>query len=118
MMKKLLEGLNKNIGIRGSIIMTLDGVVVEACLGGGLDEETIAALASSILQGVTRPDPSFGIGKVSRFSLSAKHGRLIFEIMESLVLVVVTDKNIDLDITLLEIAGLAKRLQRMVKISV
>jgi predicted regulator of Ras-like GTPase activity (Roadblock/LC7/MglB family) len=116
-MKKLLEGLNENIGIRGSLIMTLDGVVVEACLGG-LDEETIAALASSLLQTLTRPVSSFEIGKVARFSLSAKHGRLIFEIMESLVLVVVTDKNIDLDITSLEIAGLAKRLQRMVKISI
>jgi hypothetical protein len=50
--------------------------------------------------------------------MTAKHGRLVFEIVESLVLVVVTDKDIDLDITLLEISGLAKRLQRMVKISV
>ena len=104
--------------VRGSFVMTCDGVVVDACLDDDLDQETIAALASSLLKVLIKSDSAIQIGEVSRFTLFAKHGRLLFEIGESLVLVVVADKNIDLDITSLEISGLAKRLQRMIRISV
>jgi predicted regulator of Ras-like GTPase activity (Roadblock/LC7/MglB family) len=117
-MKNLLTGLNESIGIRGSLVITRDGVVVAACMGEDLDRETLAALTSSVLVALKGAGPSLELGEISRFTLSAKHGRLIFEITEALVLVVITDKDIDLDITLLEIAGLAKRLQRMVKITV
>lgn len=117
-MKKLLKKLNKSIGIRGSLIITRDGVTVEASMEEHLNQDTIAALASTLLKAVSGSRAPQEIGDVTRFTMSSKHGRLIFEIMESLVLVVVTEKNIDLDITMLEIAGLAKRLQRMARISV
>ena len=117
-MEDLLRNLNKGVGIRGSLVMTRDGMVVADCLGDSYEKEAIAALASSVLQALTGPSEPGGVGSVSRFTLSARHGRLIFEIVESLVLVVVTDKDIDLDITMLEIAGLAKRLQRMIRITV
>lgn len=118
-MREVLKNLNESVGVRGSLVMTKEGVVVAACLGDDLEQETIAALASSVLGALGRSrKSSFHLGEVARFTLYAKHGRLIFEIVESLVLVVVTDKYIDLDITLLEIAGVAKRLQRMAQISV
>ena len=69
-MKKMLKGLNENIGIRGSFVMTRDGVVVEACLSGALDQETIAALASSLLMVILKPTSSFHIGDPSRILLS------------------------------------------------
>ena len=118
-MRELLKNLNESVGVRGSLVMTKEGVVVAACFGDDLEKEAIAALASSVLMalGGSRSS-SFHLGEVARFTLSAKHGRLIFEIVASLVLVVVTDKNIDLDITMLEIAGVANRLQRMAQISV
>jgi predicted regulator of Ras-like GTPase activity (Roadblock/LC7/MglB family) len=117
-MENLLKNLNKGVGIRGSMVITRDGVIVAASLDDSLEKEAIAGLASSVLQTLTKPGVSGDVGEVSRFTLSARHGRLIFEIVESLVLVVVTQKDIDLDITLLEIAGLAKRLQRMIRITV
>ncbi len=117
-MKKLLQGLNENIGVRGSLIMTRDGVLVEDCLNVSLEQETIAALASSLLNTFSRTDSSFRVKKPCRVTLSAKHGSLIFEIMESLVLVTVVDKGIDIDVTMLEITGLARRLQRMTRIEV
>ncbi len=117
-MKELLKSLNEGVGIRGCLVMTRDGVVVASSLGDDLEEETVAALASSILIALMKPEKGLELGEAARFTLSAKHGRLIIEIMESLVLVVVTDKDIHLDITLLEIAGMGRRLQRMIRISV
>ncbi|MHC4941449.1 MAG: roadblock/LC7 domain-containing protein [Planctomycetota bacterium] len=117
-MKELLKGLNESIGIRGSLVITKDGVIVQSLMADDLEEETIGALASSVLNALMDPGSSRWLGDVTRFTMTAKHGRLVFEIVESLVLVVVIEKDIDLDITLLEISGLAKRLQRMVKISV
>jgi len=122
-MNEQLKKLNENIGINGSLVITRDGVVIASCLKENLEEESVAALASSIINALLKPVSSFrmgsfNFGEISRFTLSARYGRLIFEIMESLVLVVVTDKNMDLDINLLEITGTANRLQRMTRISV
>ena len=89
-MKELLKNLNEGVGIRGCLVMTRDGVVVASSLDDDLEEETVAALASSILIALMKPEKGFELGDAARFTLSAKHGRLIFEIMESLVLVVVT----------------------------
>ena len=118
-----LKKLNEAVGIRGSLIMTPDGMVVASNLGRGLDEETIAALASSVLKALENPASSFrmgsfSLGDVARFTLSSAHGRLIFEIVDNLVLVAVTDKDMDLELTLLEIAGVTKRLQRMTQLTV
>ena len=110
--------MNESVGVRGSLVISRDGVVIASCLGEYLDEEVIAALASSIFLTLMRPAEKTRLGEPTRFTLSAKHGRLIFELMESLVLVVVTDKDIHLDITMLEIAGVGRRLQRMTRISV
>ena len=117
-MKKLLKELNEGVGVRGSLVMTRDGVVAASCLGDEVDENALAALTSSVLLALEGSPGRDLSGEAVRFTLSAKHGRLIFEILESLVLVVVTDKDIQLDITLLEIAGMGRRLQRMTRISV
>ena len=117
-MKEYLTRLNECVGIRGSLVITRDGVIVASSMGDELEQETIGALASSVLNALIGPGASPWVGEVSRFTLTARHGRLIFEIMKSLVLVVATDKDIDLDITQLEISGMAKRFQRMVRISV
>jgi predicted regulator of Ras-like GTPase activity (Roadblock/LC7/MglB family) len=117
-MKEILNSLNEGVGVRGSLVISRDGVVIASSLGEDLDEEAIAALASSIFITLMRPAAKIRLSEPTRFTLSAKHGRLIFEIMESLVLVVVTDKDLHLDITMLEIAGVGRRLQRMTRISV
>lgn len=122
-MNKQLQMLNQGLGVRGSLVITKDGVVVASNLGDGLEVETVGALTSSVIQALMNPATSFRMGSfqagdITRFTLTAKYGRLIFEIKESLVLVVVTDKKIDLEFTLLEIAGTANRLQRMINISV
>ena len=46
-MVSILEELNKEIGIIGSIVVTPDGMVVASALGPDLDDETVAALASN-----------------------------------------------------------------------
>ncbi|MBU0754930.1 MAG: roadblock/LC7 domain-containing protein [Planctomycetes bacterium] len=117
-MIEYLSGLNESVGVRGSLIITRDGVIVASSMADDLDQEVIGALASSVIKALTGQGAENWIGEASRFTLTARHGRLIFEIMESLILVVATEKDIDLDITLLEISGLANRLQRMVRISV
>lgn len=117
-MKNLLKELNEGVGIRGSLVMTRDGVVAASCLPRDVDETAVAALTSSVLLALQGASAGTRFEGAERFTLSAKHGRLIFEILESLVLVVVTEKDIQLDITLLEIAGMGRRLQRMTRISV
>ena len=53
-MREILEELNQTAGIRGSMVMTHDGMVAASDLGLDLEEEVVAALASSLLIAVTK----------------------------------------------------------------
>ncbi|MHC5078874.1 MAG: roadblock/LC7 domain-containing protein, partial [Planctomycetota bacterium] len=47
-MLEILRRLNTGVGVRGSMIVTSEGIVVAADLGGELEEERVAAMASSV----------------------------------------------------------------------
>ena len=48
-MKDLLSDLNQVPCVQGSMVITDDGIMVAAALSQGLDEDTVAALSSSLV---------------------------------------------------------------------
>ena len=48
-MKNILNELNKEVGIQGSMVMTPDGIMVASAIGPDLEEEIVAAIFSSLL---------------------------------------------------------------------
>jgi predicted regulator of Ras-like GTPase activity (Roadblock/LC7/MglB family) len=48
-MKDILEKLNKSVGVKGSMIVTSDGITVASVLGKDMDENLVAAMASNTI---------------------------------------------------------------------
>jgi len=117
MMKEVLAELNKEVGVRGSAIVTRDGIVVAADVGGGLKEEAVAAMASSIILATEKAAQDVGLGSLRQFILTSAYGKMVFVDLERAFLVVVADMTIDLDMTLLEIAGVAHRLKNLLTLT-
>lgn len=115
-MREVIRELKERLGVRGALVMTPDGVVVAADLCDGLDPESVAALASSCVAQAVHTAAGVGIGRTRRITLTAGFGRLVFVPSERLVLAVVTEPNLDLDLTLLEIAGPARRIRELSKL--
>ena len=112
-MRRILKGLNEVVGIRGSMVISGDGMVIASCLGRQLDEDLVAAMASNAVMSVQRALTNVGVGNFSRFTLTASHGKLVFTDTGIAYLVVVMDRNIDLGPTDIEIESAAMRIRSL-----
>ena len=109
-MRRIIASLKERVGVKGALVMTGDGVVAASDLGGSLDPDSVAALASASVLRAMKAAEDLGLGSIERLTLTAAFGRFVFVPIDELVLVVVTDPHLDLDLTLLEIAGPARQM--------
>jgi predicted regulator of Ras-like GTPase activity (Roadblock/LC7/MglB family) len=115
-MKQMLQRLEGCPGVKGSVVMTLDGVVVAASPEAE-DFERVAAFVSTVLLSIERDAENLGFSSLKRLTLWAGRGRVIVVPMVNMVLVVVADRSTDLSYALMEVAGLTKGLTRRSKIT-
>ena len=117
-MRKILKGLNELVGIRGSMVVSHDGMVIAACLGKPLDEDKVAAMASNVVMNIRRTLESHGGMSFDRMTLVSSHGKMMFTDTGIAYLVVVMDRNISLGPTSLEIQSAAMRISSTGRISI
>lgn len=107
----VLRDLNEVAGVKGSMVVTQDGIVVDAALGRDLEQETVAAVSSAMIQASRRALETLGHEGFARFVLTSSWGRLVFVDLEIAYLVVITSPNIKLDVILIEIDSAAYRIR-------
>ena len=97
-MRQILKELNEDADITGSMVITQDGIMVAAALGRNLEEDTVAAFASSLLVSMKRGLAEVNAGSdVAACSLKGSNGKVSFFNMENSYLVTVTDRDTNLD---------------------
>ncbi|MBI4601086.1 MAG: roadblock/LC7 domain-containing protein [Planctomycetes bacterium] len=92
--------MNDEAGITGSMVITPDGIMVSAALGPELEEDAMAAFASSLLLSLKRALTSLRVpGSVKACTLNASKAKIMFLDMQNsyLVLVSETHKALDAD---------------------
>jgi hypothetical protein len=115
-MRDVLIELNREVGIKGGLILTRDGIVVASELGSGLENETVAAIASSVVQsfntilGPLKQAPFF------KFIFTSTHGRMVFVATGEAYIAVLLDKDIKIDVSMLSIEGAARRIRNLSEI--
>ena len=111
-MKRTLEELNRTAGIRGSMVMTQDGIVAASALGPDMEEDVVAALASALLTTVKKSfnhlAPDEGL---SELVLTASDGKMVFLDLGNAYLVVVAKRDMALAATMVEIQSAAHRIK-------
>ena len=103
-MKQILEKLNQEVGIIGSMVITPDGIMVSAALGESLEEDRVAAIISSLLVSIRRCLKDLSApGKPASCVLNAQGGKILFYDLGNCFLVVVADREIRLDTSVVAI---------------
>ena len=115
-MKNILKALNSVAGIKGSMVVTLDGIVVAADLGGGLSEEAVAAVSSRFLMAAQEHTQAIGLQSFSRLVLEGTHGKIVLVPSGKAFLVVIADMRMDLEAAFIEILSAARRIDGQLKI--
>ena len=109
-MKEILRDLNAVAGIKGSMVVAEDGIVVATALPPDLENENVAAISSQMIRSLRRSLERMGVDSFNRYVLGSTHGRMVFVNLGEAYLVVITHQNIKLDVILIEIASTAYRI--------
>ena len=97
-MNNILQELNKEIGVKGSMVITPDGFLVSSSLGPDLEEDLVAAIVSSVLLSVNKTLNSLeSTDKLSSCVFHASQGKIMFYDVGNTFLVVVADTTLELD---------------------
>ena len=112
-MKDVLLNLNKEVGVKGSLVVTRDGVVVAAEILPPLVGDTVAAIASNSIQRVNSSLRELGANNFARYLFNSTYGKMIFTESGDAYLVVVLDKHINIDFTMMAVASAARKIKNL-----
>jgi len=104
--------LNQGVGIKGSMVITKDGILVAARVGEGLHQDAVAALTASFIINAARCLERVGREEFQQFILHAANGKLVLEDAGKAFLVVIADEHLQLNVTILDIKSAAMRLKK------
>jgi len=115
-LKAILEELNGVVGIKGSMVIAPDGMLI-ASEFAGIEDETAAALASRIILTTKQSLDKLAFGDISQLVLTSTHGKIVLVSAGNSFLMVLADMNTSLEHTLIEILSAARKIKNMGKMS-
>lgn len=115
-MNSVLKKINRINGVRGSLLVNRDGMVLVSDLAEGIDEGGICALSSTIYINLESALSRLAFGAPTRIVISGERGRIVlFNIRNELVLAVLTRKEINMGLLKVELKEAAEELQQKLK---
>jgi predicted regulator of Ras-like GTPase activity (Roadblock/LC7/MglB family) len=111
--RSVLKRLNDVVGVKGSLVVSRDGIIIASHLAKSLQEDLVAAMASNVLQQTRRTLEKHGMAAFTRITLVTTHGKMVFADTGPAFLVVVMDRNVELGPAGLEIESAAMRIRQM-----
>ncbi len=114
-MERILSELNQVAGVKGSMVVTKDGVVVAESLGPDLEKTSVAAVSSHMIQVGERGLTDLGRQHFKQLTLTSAHGRMVFVNLEVGYLVVITKMEMRLEQVLIEVESAARRIRGLNK---
>jgi len=110
-MYQILEELNKTAGVNGSMIVGQDGIVIAADLNTQLHDETVGALAASIVDTVKKSMERLSNQSLKQITVEATKGKLFLTDVGIGILAVTTDPQVNVGLVRLEIKNAAEKIK-------
>ncbi len=110
-MYQVLNELNKTPGITGSMVVGNDGIVIAADLETGMEGETVGALAASITSNIQKSLDRLRTQPLSQVTIEADDAKMFFTDAGIGILVVTTQKEVNIGLVRLEIKNAISRLR-------
>lgn len=110
-MYEVLNELNKTSGVTGSMVVGNDGIVIAADISESFEGDTIGALAASITSNIQKSLSRLEASPLKQVTIEAEEGKLFFTDAGLGILVVTTEKNINIGLIRLEIKNAISKLK-------
>jgi predicted regulator of Ras-like GTPase activity (Roadblock/LC7/MglB family) len=113
---EILIKLNSNKHVKGSMIISDEGIVVASKISTGYDPDIFAAFCSSIGLTVSNSIKKLNIPTFSRYVLASEDHKLFITKIEKLYLIVIADKETEfapMNVLLYQIDGILRKTGRL-----
>jgi predicted regulator of Ras-like GTPase activity (Roadblock/LC7/MglB family) len=99
-------------GVRGTAVVTNDGLVAASSLATGLDGDVISGLSSYLMMATNRSLDQGGYSSCSRLSINATHGKAVFVQLDESYLVVLFDQFAEISQADVDVSEAVERIRR------
>jgi uncharacterized protein len=115
-MHKILTELNKMRGVRGSMLVGKDGMLIASDLKVEVNDEAIGAVASNVLAALRRALERMQLGEFKRYVVSGKAARIAMYQVGPAILMLLLEKDANLGLITVEIRESIKEIEKMMEL--
>ncbi|AEF96538.1 roadblock/LC7 domain-containing protein [Methanotorris igneus] len=111
MIDRILADLNRTEGIKGSMVVGKDGLVIAAQLPSNIDSELVGAMASAAFGAAERTAAEIGQGKLEQAMIESEFGKTLMTDAGEGILVVLTDAKVNLGLIRISMKRAAEKIK-------
>jgi predicted regulator of Ras-like GTPase activity (Roadblock/LC7/MglB family) len=111
MIDRILSDLNKTDGIKGSMVVGKDGLVIASQMPSGLDSELIGAMTSAAYGSAERTAAEINQGALEQMMIEGAYGKTIMVDAGEGILAVLTDSKVNLGLIRIHIKRSAEKIK-------
>lgn len=115
-MRRIVEDLIRVDGVIGSLLVGKDGLVVASTLLDEEDAEILGAMSAAVFGEIDKATRRLGVGNLVDSIIDAKDGSILLLEAKDLILVVITQRTVNLGLVKMEMRRAAKRISEAVPI--
>ncbi|MCP4581388.1 MAG: hypothetical protein GY839_07195 [candidate division Zixibacteria bacterium] len=109
-MYNVLSDLNKTSGIKGSMLVGSDGIIIAADLDTQLEDETVGAMSASIVSSVGKAMERLKSSIPGQITVEAEQGKLFLADAGVGILTVIADAEVNIGLVRLEMKNAISRI--------
>jgi hypothetical protein len=113
-MRRIVEDLIRVDGVIGSLLVGKDGLVVASTLLDEEDAEILGAMSAAVFGEIDKATKRIGVGTLVDSIIDAKDGSILLLEARDLILVVITQRTVNLGLVKMEMRRAAKRIAEAV----
>ena len=110
-MRKIVEDLIRIDGVIGGLLVGKDGLVVSSTLLEDEDAEVLGAMSAAMFGTIAKAAERIGVGTLRDTIIEAAEGSIQLIEAEDLILVVITERGVNLGMIRIEMRKAAKRVR-------
>ena len=110
-MYNILGDLNKTSGVKGSMLVGNDGIIIAADLDSRLEDETVGAMAASIMSNITKALERLKQQDLERVTIEADAGKIFLNDAGVGILAVITEPQVNVGLIRLEIKNAVNQIK-------
>lgn len=113
-MRRIVEDLLRVDGVVGSLLVGKDGLVVASTLLDPEDAEVLGAMSAAVYAEIDKATKRIGVGGLADAIINAQDGAFLMLESHELILVVITQRTVNLGLVKMEMRKAAARITEAV----